>query len=222
MDCIEFIAISDIHGRFNYVRKINNIKDNAELLIIAGDITHFGNIDDVIRFLRKLTDLFEMILFIPGNCDPYYALELDNVDGVAINIHGKVYAYKGYYFYGIGGSNITPFGTYIEFDDEYLENMINKLDKLVNDYSRTIVITHAPPYNTLDKTFIGLRVGVKPYTMFLEHRYPILWISGHVHEARGKVKYNKTLIVNPGPFMKKYYSIIRLCNGSINIELRRF
>ncbi len=222
MDCIEFIAISDVHGRFNYLRKINNIKDDAELLIIAGDITHFGNVDDVISFLRKLTDLFETILFIPGNCDPYHTLKLDNIDGAAINIHGKVYAYRGYYFYGIGGSNITPFSTYIEFEDAYLETMIKKLDELVDDYSRTIVVTHAPPYNTLDKTFTGLRVGVKPYTMFLEHRHPILWISGHVHEARGKMKYNKTLIVNPGPFMKKYYSIIKLCNSSIDIELRRF
>lgn len=222
MDCIEFIALSDIHGRFDYIRKIKYIKDEAELLIIAGDITHFGSVNDISSFLKRLMNLFEVILFIPGNCDPYQALELNRVDKVAINIHGRIYAYKNYYFYGIGGSNITPFNTYIEFDDKYLENMINKLDGLTNNYRRTIVVTHAPPYNTLDKTFTGLRVGVKPYTTFLEHKHPILWISGHIHEARGKMKYNKTLIINPGPFMKRYYSIIKLCNSSINVELRRF
>ena len=219
MNCVEFIARTDIHGKFNYLRKLENIRKNVELLIIAGDITHFGKIDDVIVFLDRAIEVFKTVLFIPGNCDPYETLNLNTVKERAINIHGKLFKYKDYYFYGLGGSNITPFNTLIEFDDRYLKRMINKLDELTNNYDRTIVVTHAPPYATLDKTFIGLRVGVRPYLEFLKKRYPIVWISGHVHEARGQIKLGRTLVINPGAFMRKYYSVIRLCNDNIYVDL---
>ena len=207
------LLLTDIHSSINYVEKLVSIvKDLFDLCIITGDITHFGSVEEALSILKLLKSTAKKILFVPGNCDPKELLDYKMIDGEIINIHGRAVEISGYTFYGIGGSNVTPFRTPIEFSEEELRELISRASSV--PAKKLVVITHAPPYKTLDKTFIGLHVGSKSLKHFLEEHRPILWVSGHIHESRGIMRYGdehgETLIVNPGPLRKGYYAEARL------------
>jgi predicted phosphodiesterase len=50
-----------------------------------------------------------------------------------------------------------------------------------------VVLTHEPPFGTLDKTYLGERVGSIPLLHAIQGVpvAPCLWLCGHIHEARG-------------------------------------
>ncbi len=130
MDYLEFIAISDVHGRYSYVKRLGKVVSSIELLIIAGDITRFGRMDDVLDFINNALEYFNTILFVPSNYNPHRVLGIDSAGKKTYNVHGRLYRYGQYHFYGIGGSNKTPFNTYIEFSDNYLKDLVFKVDRL--------------------------------------------------------------------------------------------
>ncbi len=214
------IAITDIHSKTSLARRFcREVEDyRVDTLVIAGDITHFHSVDKAIEILGFLSKCFSNILFIPGNCDPRELLGIRDLYENIHNIHCRLYSIGNYLFYGIGGSNKTPFNTLIEYSEDELESM---LPEITSD-DNIVLVTHAPPYNTLDKVFLGFRVGVRVYRKFLEkHSNSVkLWITGHIHEARGLCRVYDTLIVNPGAFKDRYYALIDLDNMAV--EIKRF
>ncbi len=215
------LAITDIHGRYSVVyRLIKKVDlDKIDLLIIAGDISHFGDLEEVTSFLKTISQYFQKILFIPGNCDPPQLLNYNLGDKV-INIHLKKVLVNKYTFYGIGGSNLTPFRTFIEFSEEELKHYLRNVEKN-EECNRLIMVTHAPPYSILDKTFLGKHVGSKVYYEFLQKKKPMLWITGHIHECRGVEKLHNTIVVNPGPLMKRYYAVINVEDSNVKVFLKK-
>ena len=61
---------------------------------------------------------------------------------------------------------------------------------------KTILVTHVPPYNTVDKIFIGLHGGSKDLRALVDKFKPRLVISGHIHENPGFKKINDIIFVN--------------------------
>lgn len=213
MSNIKIIAISDIHGRTNYDRRIVDALSSADLIIIAGDITDFGNGNDASFVLDKLMELNQNILAVPGNCDRPDVIDLLKAKGV--NLHGEIREFKKMSFFGVGGSGLTPFNTPQEYSDDEFEAIFNryKKDKYIN-----IFVSHSPPYKTkVDKTLLGIHAGSKKVREFIERHQPQIGICGHIHEARNIDRIGKTLIVNPGTF-PKYYAIIEI-DEQIHINL---
>ena len=70
--------------------------------------------------------------------------------------------------------------------------------------SRTIYVTHTPPYNTaLDIIYDGSHVGSKAIRSFIDNAQPPLTLHGHIHESpsrSGRIigKIGNTICVNPG------------------------
>ncbi len=164
------------------------------MILIAGDITDFGPDE----YAKKLLDMFKtLIMAIPGNCDPKTILKvLDN--SKAVNLHNTSERIGNITFIGLGGSNPTPFDTPFELQEDEIESNLEKMiTETENDQdSNTIVLlTHAPPYGTVDEIPIG-HVGSTAIEKFVGRVNLI--VCGHIHEARGVMKVGKTVVVNPG------------------------
>ncbi|MCK4673210.1 metallophosphoesterase [candidate division WOR-3 bacterium] len=211
---MQLIAITDIHGHEHFNNTIAKTISNADIVLIGGDITNFGDEKEADPILQNINQLNNQILAIPGNCDQQSVNKL--LISKEINLHRERRIIENITFYGLGGSSKTPFHTPQEYTEFEIEEILSGFEK--TDTRFHILLSHSPPAKTkVDKTFIGLHVGSKAIRDFIEKFRLDLVICGHIHEARGVDTINNTLIINPGPF-PKHYAIIDL-NEKIEYEL---
>jgi Icc-related predicted phosphoesterase len=195
------IAITDIHGRLNMSNAVADKIRNVDLVLIAGDITHFGNEEDANAVIRKIQQLNSAILAVPGNCDRQSVNNMLKTEN--INLHGEMRVIDKIAFFGLGGSNKSPLNTPQEYSESQIAAVLTKFQKREAHFH--IFVSHPPPAKTkLDKIFLGFHVGSKSVRTFIEQFVPDLVICGHIHEARGTDKIGKTTLINPGPFPEHY------------------
>jgi len=200
---MKIVAISDIHGRTNYDKTIIKTLSNADLIVIAGDITNFGGKDDARVVLNEIREFNQNVFAVPGNCDRFDVIDI--LKSESINLHGEIREFKGILLFGIGGSGRTPFNTPQEYSDDEIESVLNNYKK---QGRIQIFVSHSPPIKTkVDKTLMGMHVGSKLVREFIEKYQPDICLCGHIHEARNIDQIGKTVIVNPGPF-PKFYALI--------------
>jgi Icc-related predicted phosphoesterase len=123
----------------------------------------------------------------------------------------------GYPMVSLGWSNITPWNTPRETDEETLGQMLAKVTDRLDDYERAIFNLHVPPKDSsLDTCAIldttkwppePVFVGGEPQTFgagsvavdsIIREREPLLGLHGHIHESAGVKKIGRTTCVNPG------------------------
>ncbi len=218
-ETIKILAISDAHGDFSNIEQILKLKQTSDvdLVLIAGDITDFGPDE----YAKKLLNMFKTpIMAIPGNCDPKTILKvLDN--SKATNLHNTSERIGNITFIGLGGSNPTPFDTPFELQEDEIESDLEKLIKQAEntqDNSTIVLLTHAPPFGTVDEIPIG-HVGSTAIEKFLG-RVDLI-VCGHIHEARGVMKVGKTVVVNPGMVSEGNGAIITIAdagNGNVQVD----
>jgi Icc-related predicted phosphoesterase len=212
---MKIAAITDIHARTGYPRDVIEQLQKADILLIAGDITNFGDREEAERIISELEVLNHKQLAIHGNCDR--AGVVDVLRSRKMNLHATTRLVGNVMFFGIGGCNKTPFHTPTEYSEEEIHDTLNRFKKIPGA-SRYVLVSHAPPHNTkLDKVFLGLHVGSKIIRNFIVDFQPDIVICGHIHESKGTDHLGKTLIINPGPF-PKHYALIEI-DGAINYEL---
>ena len=212
------LILSDIHGNLRRARRL--LEEYGEgyfkYLFINGDVTHFGDYRDALEIISTLSPIAGKAFFVPGNCDPRNLLDVEGLSSV-VNVHGKVVDLEGVKLHGLGGSNKTPFHTYIEFDEDEIRSILRWDLK-----EPFILLSHVPPKDTkLDRLFTGGHAGsiaVRDYIITLQ---PILSIHGHIHEARGIDRLGKTILVNPGPFRSGYYATVDFKDGEPEIGLHK-
>jgi len=204
---MKIFAITDIHGRRNFNKEITQIITDSDLVIIAGDITDFGDKKEANEILEEMLVLNENIVAVPGNCDTPGVNEA--LTALGINLHGAMKRINDVAIYGLGGSNESPFNTPQEYRDSEIETILRQFRRDENAHFH-IIISHPPPLRTkVDKVFLGHHVGSMAVRGIIERFQPDLVICGHIHEARGVDKIGKTIVINPGPF-PKHYAIIDL------------
>ncbi len=215
----KILAITDIHFNLSNLRKILETVRDADLILIAGDITNFGKGSEAREVIKLFKAQNKPFFFVPGNCDYYNFFPQDVLQH---DIHGKHVMVDDIAIIGIGGSIPTPFSTPFELSEEQLEKMLNEVfSSITGNVRRVILLSHTPPYNTLvDLTKTGFHVGSRNVRKFIETRKVDLVICGHVHEARNIDRIGNTLIVNPGPANVGNYAIIFL-NEKIEIKLEQ-
>jgi len=197
------LAISDLHGRYNYPRELKKELNLAERVIIIGDLTAFGGEPEAKTVLSGFSAYKDKLLAVYGNCDRPGVNKV--LDELGINLHGDGRIVDGIGFFGLGGSNATPFHTPQELtEDEIAENLIAGWAKVENARIR-VLITHPPPLNTkVDRTGAGVHAGSEAVRKFIDEHQPELVLCGHIHEAKGFDKIGKTVVINPGPFPYGY------------------
>ncbi|MBN2621660.1 metallophosphoesterase family protein [candidate division WOR-3 bacterium] len=195
---MDLLAITDIHGRKNLPEAIKTQISNADLIVIAGDITNFGGYNDARDIIHTLTTINDHIVAVPGNCDRItvnkYLIDND------LSLHMATRVIQNIALYGIGGSGKTPFHTPQEYSEEDITMTLQAWEKQ-EAAKWHVLVTHSPPAHTkLDRTIMGLHVGSKVIRSFIETFEPDLVICGHIHEGRGIDYINTTLCINPGTF----------------------
>jgi len=219
---MKIIAITDVHGRVNQALRITEIikREGVKAILLAGDISRYKSIEEAHEIIKTLTSAGIKVFYVPGNMDDPKICEEVNIEN-AVCIHEKVVEFNGYIITGIGGALKGPFNTPFELSEENILEMLEKLMGRIKCGRRVILVTHNPPYNTkVDELGFGEHVGSKSLRMIIEKYKPVLNVCGHIHEARGLDKAHETIVVNPGPLMYGYYSVINI-DGNVKVELMR-
>lgn len=206
---MKIVAFSDIHGKYGKI--IDFLKNNhVDLIILTGDITHFGPAELAGEILNEIASFDVPVLAIPGNCDPINLFgNIDNSN--AINIHGRSVTIKNVGICGFGGSNPTPFKTPLEFEEVEIYDQAKKALEEVKDSKVTLLVTHAPPVDTkTDVLPSGDHVGSTSIRKIIEELNPTLNVCGHIHESRSSDKIGKTEVINPGMVSDGHACVINI------------
>ncbi|MEM2341058.1 MAG: metallophosphoesterase [Candidatus Bathyarchaeia archaeon] len=219
---IKILAGTDFHGfkpAFElFAEKVKTFK--ADIMVICGDITNFGTIEQAKNLLSILAKTGAPIFFVPGNCDPPSLINI-NLEGVRC-VHGNSVLYNNLVFMGVGGSPITPFNTFFEMSEEKIAEVLQEcLHKFGGETKKhkMILLSHSPPKNTaLDRAFSGIHAGSTSVRGFIEEHKPLLVVCGHIHEAKGKERVGDTLIINPGPARQGNCAVISIEGDEVNAD----
>lgn len=115
---------------------------------------------------------------------------------------------------GLGGSNITPFGTPFELDDAEAAAMLSSLGPL------DILVSHCPPFGTrCDLTDSGRHIGSEAVRRYVSSSPPKLVLCGHVHESSAQDSLGGAKIANPGPLMAGKYAVVEI-SETIGVEFK--
>ena len=202
---MRIVAVTDIHGNNKAVKRlVEGIKETPDAILIAGDITHFSDSKSAENVLAPLLDTGIRIVAVHGNCDGKDVPEL--LERLGISAHNRRVQINGMGVVGIGGSNITPFHTIWELEEDEIARVLER-----NYQEGDVILSHVPPHHTCaDLTHSGLHVGSRALKEFIMKRAPSLVVVGHIHEARCIERIGRTTVVNPGPLFRGYYAEIEV------------
>jgi Icc-related predicted phosphoesterase len=198
---MRIVDITDLHGRTGRLARYGDIVEHADLLVLSGDITHFGRREDAERVIAPFRVLNPSILAVSGNCD-YPAVD-DYLRETSMSLHARSEERGSVVFAGVGGSLPCPGRTPNEHTEEdfalFLREAVVSVDGTA---SRPLVlVSHQPPRETLnDRTYGGQHVGSLSVRRFIEEAGPAVCFCGHIHEGVGIDRIGGTVTVNPGPF----------------------
>lgn len=196
---MRLVCISDIHGKAHNAAKLAREIKSGDVIVLAGDITNFGGAREAKEIAEQFLALSENVLAVPGNCDRKETINA--LDDLGVNLHAKGRVIGGAAFFGLGGSNRTPFNTPQEYREEEIEELLNQGYEKIKKREIKVLVSHPPPYSTkIDTTRAGIHAGSKKVREFIEQHQPSLVISGHIHEARGTDALGRSILINPGPF----------------------
>lgn len=193
---MKILAAGDLHGDRSLAQRLAEkaVKENADLVIITGDITHFDQSADGIigPFVKKN----KKVLFVPGNHDSFATADfLVNMYGVK-NIHGYSVRYEDIGIFGCGGANIGPVTTFQE--KEIVEILQKGFDK-IKYLSKKIMVTHVHPSETVMEQFSTFIPGSSGVKKAIEQFKPDILLCSHVHEAEGiEEMVGTTKVINVG------------------------
>jgi len=212
---------ADLHGHLPDL-------EGGDLLIIAGDITASDKICQWSTFYRWMeVQKYKKIIYVAGNHDNHLIdSKISKKAYFLLDEKEKpIYEYicdSGTEFEGlkIWGSPWTlafeGMNPHVKaFTKETEHELWMEWEKIPDDTD--ILITHSPPYKTLDKTLHGLHVGSS--TLYGQLKYklrPKLHVYGHIHEGYGQIeKFPGRISVNAS-IMNVHYQPV---NKPIRIEL---
>jgi Icc-related predicted phosphoesterase len=210
---MRLLVVSDVHDKVSNFQKIASfLKNEIDATIVAGDLTYFKPFEHGVKVLRTMRDFTgRPVYFVAGNCDSPRLLTWDGEKDI-INLHRRFIRLGSNYVYGIGGGNISPFNTLIEWSEDELKSMLPTGNSQVCE--KLVMVTHTPIYQFFDEAH-GSNIGSISFYNFLRECAPLAWITGHVHEHSGVLKYGGTTIIHPGPLMKGYYAIVDLGDNEV-------
>lgn len=194
---LRLLCFADLHGNFEIAKKIESAAHDYDVLICAGDLTNFYSRDVARSMIEKLIRNSRNFLAVPGNCDLKETLEL--LESMKLSLHGRGRVISKTGFFGIGGSNLTPFNTPLEFSEDYIYRMLEKGYAEIKNSRVKILVSHSPPYSFVDLTPSGEHIGSRALKDFISLHDINLVICGHAHEAKGVASFKDTLIINTSP-----------------------
>ncbi len=215
---MKFISIGDIHMATRNLERMGEALRGCDLMILAGDLTNFGGIDDTEKVLTDVRRVCGNVLAVPGNLDQPEVIPFLEREGIAL--HGKGLVVEGVAIFGCGGSNISPFHTPIELTEEEIDAALRAGYEQVRNLRPLVMICHAPPFETkCDRLVNGKAVGSTAARRFIEQVKPDICISGHIHESAAEDAIGPTRIFNAGPFKGGGYVVVKSDGRALDARL---
>lgn len=218
---LKIIHLTDIHGANYLIHEIGSKLEQADLIILSGDITHFGRTKDAEKIINTIKQYNSSILAVSGNCDypdiEDYLLEID------IHLHLTTRDLEGFTFTGIGGSIPCPGTTPFEYSEDQAETWLEDLSEKLTGDLPLVLVSHQPPFNTVNDALPGgIHVGSRSIYNFIYKIQPLVCFTGHIHEGIGIDTIGKTKIVNPGPFRTGKYTQIEIADkNSVEVMFKQ-
>ncbi len=216
---MKIISFGDIHEDLNNLTPLKNELENADLVIVTGDLTNYNGRKEAEKVIEGIMKYNENVLAQLGNLDQPEVN--DYLTEKRINLHRNGFIREDIGIFGVGGSNQTPFNTPTEFSEDEIETfLLEGIDK-VKDTKFKIMVPHVPAKETkLDIISSGVHVGSQSVRDFILKYKPDISLSGHIHEARGSDTLGDTLVFNAGMFRDGGYVIITKQEGELSAELK--
>jgi len=214
------VVASDIHSAGRFVQVLASRVRDAELILVLGDITHFGDAGEAASILAPLRRTGLPLFGVSGNCDKPEVERMLLEQG--ISLHGRCVVQSGYAFLGMGGSLPAPVATPNELSEPQIELTLERAAAAAPPDAPLVLVCHQPPKDTeLDVVYAGRHVGSRAVREFLLRHSPVICFSGHLHEARGTDELAGTFLVNPGPLREGCYARVDLDGQRVDTELLR-
>lgn len=198
---MNLLLIADLHSEEITLKKLQkHLSTNSyDAILLAGDLVSNGPVSYAKEFIEicKGYDVF----FVRGNNDPQEVADL-----FINNIDGKCIKFQSYTFCGVGGSTYTHANTINEKSEQQLLDELNNLK--IN--SKTILVTHNPPFGYFDEVAPDIRKGSSSVLKIIEQKQPLINVSGHIHSGYGHQKLGKTNIIS---------TIASIMNGAMKITI---
>lgn len=218
---MKIIAIVDIHGNNHPIEKIRDELESVDLVLIGGDLTHFGGGKEARELIESLRISNQNILAVTGNCDEKGVDEY--LDKEKINIHGRAKKIDGINFIGAGGSLPCPKPTPNIYTEEEYQGIFESSLEKANKNVPTVMVSHQPPIDTsIDQLTNGDHVGSRTLRDFITRTKPLVCICGHIHEAAGLDEIDGTKLINPGPLGTGAYAYLEVTDKLDALEIREF
>ncbi|ODS31835.1 MAG: putative metallophosphoesterase [Candidatus Scalindua rubra] len=216
---MKIISFGDIHEDVSNLKLLRNELENANLIIISGDLTNYNGKKEAEKVIEEIMKYNENIIAQLGNLDQ---LEVDDyLTEKGINLHRNGFIKDDIGIFGVGGSNPTPFRTPTEFSEGEIETFLLEGFEKVRETKFKIMVPHMPPKDTkIDVITAGAHVGSQSVRDFILRHKPDISLSGHIHEARGVDKIENTLIFNAGMFREGGYVKITKQSDELFAELK--
>ncbi len=145
----------------------------------------------------------------------------------------RIVEFGGYEMVSLGYSNLTPFHSPRELDEDELYRRVEQLAAQLDAPAHSIFNLHVPPYDStldtaaeLDEQLTVVTIGSEPKLIpvgstavreLIERYQPLLSLHGHVHESPGAMRIGRTLCINPG----SAYHTGRIAGCLINLKGER-
>jgi len=215
---MKLLAISDLHGKHAALERIVAHAGPADVILLGGDITHFGTPADAERTIRLARASGATVLAVAGNCD---SAQIDRrLVELRVSLHGRGVHLEPLGVHGI--SAIPPWGFRMHsFTEDELAAALEAGYAQVADARHHCVLAHVPPHGlSLDRVMFGRHAGSKALRTFVDQRSPALVVCGHIHEGRGIEQVGPTTVVNCGYAARGHYAMVEL-DHEMTVELRR-
>lgn len=208
---MKIVLISDTHGRHERLKL-----PEGDMIIHAGDVGMRGNKQESLDFMNWFSSLdYTYKVFIAGNHDFYF--EKTSSDELKKLIPENVMYLNdsGVTIEGLKlwGSPVQPWFFDWAFNRYRGAEIKRHWDLIPQDTD--ILITHGPAHGVLDKVVRGPRVGCEELIKRIQTVKPELFVFGHIHEAYGQYKIQKTLFVNASVLDERY----QLVNQPVVVEV---
>ncbi len=209
---MKIISFGDIHEDYSNLIPLKNELENADLVIVTGDLTNFNGRKEAEKVIEEIMKYNKNILAQLGNLDQPEVNDYLTERG--INLHRNGFIRDDIGIFGVGGSNLTPFNTPTEFSEDEIETFLLDGIAKVKNAKYKIMVPHMPPKDTkLDIISAGAHVGSQSVRDFILKHKPDISLSGHIHEARGSDTIENTVVFNAGMFREGGYVIITKQTG---------
>lgn len=217
------VAFSDIHSCLDYLNPSSKVAEdikNADIVLISGDITNFGDQDAAKEVFSSLRVYNDAVYAVPGNCDQS---EVDQyLRQQNVNLNCNSIEYESCVIAGVGGLESCSRHKEVESTNEFFSICLGHVAEHKIDGKPLIFVSHFPPFNTVvDRTGMGKHAGMRIIREFIEDHQPLLSITGHIHEGVGIDKIGETTLVNPGSFRSGSYAVIEIEGRTVKAQIKQ-